>query len=206
MLGRADVSGAVGATAVTSPRCRALLVPERHDVRLRSPGRRDLVAERRKVVSRGLRRDPTLRRPVQEAEPQEVRLVHVLDRLDLLGQHGRERRDAHRPGGELLDDRGEQLAVRRVEARVVDLEEAHRLDRRRLVHAAVAVDLGVIAHALEEPVDDPRRPAPAARDRERGGVVQVDVQDPRRALDDLRELGLLVEVQAVGRAESVAQR
>ena len=36
--------------------------------------------------------------------------------------------------------------------------------------------------------------------------VDLDAQDPRRPLDDLGQLRLLVEVEAVGRAEPVAQR
>ena len=109
--------------------------------------------------------DPALRRAVDEPEPEQERLVDVLDRLDLLGQHGGQRGDPDRSRGELLDDRGEQLAVGRVEALVVDLHRPHRGGRDRLVDVAVAVDLGVVADALEQPVDDPRRAPSAAGDR-----------------------------------------
>ena len=78
-------------------------------------------------------RDASLRGAVDEPEPQQEWLVDVLDRVDLLRQDGRQRRDADRPAGELLDDRGEQLAVGRVEALVVDLHPAHRVARGRLV-------------------------------------------------------------------------
>ena len=47
-----------------------------------------------------------------------------------------------------------------VEALVVDLHPGHRQTRGLLVDVAVAVDLGVVADTLEEPVDDPRRAAP----------------------------------------------
>ena len=104
--------------------------------------------------------DPALRRPVDEPEPEKERLVHVLDRLGLLGQDGRERRDPDRSGRELLDDRGQQLAIGRIEALVVDLHRPHRRRRGRLVDMTVAVDLGVIADALEQPVDDRGVPRP----------------------------------------------
>src|SRR6185369_7190591 len=100
---------------------RARLVPERHDVRLGATRRRDLVAEAGKVTSGRLGRDATLRCPIEETEPEQIRLVHVLDRLDLFGQHGREGCYPHRTRGELLDDRGEELAIGRVEPCVVDL-------------------------------------------------------------------------------------
>ena len=47
--------------------------------------------------ARQVGRDPALRRPVDEPEPEQERLVDVLDRLDLLGQDGGQRRDADRP-------------------------------------------------------------------------------------------------------------
>ena len=150
--------------------------------------------------------DPALRRPVDEPEAQQERLVDVLDRLGLLGQDRGQRGHADRPGRELLDDRGEQLAVGRVEALVVDLHRAHRRGRRRLVDVAVAVDLGVVADPLEQPVDDPRRAPTAPGDRPDRGVVDVDAEDRRRALDDRGQLVVGVEVEPVGRPEPVAQR
>ena len=59
---------------------------------------------------------------------------------------------------------------------------------------------------LEQPIDDPRRPAPPPRDRDRGGMVDLNVEDPRRPLDDLGQLRFLVEVEAVGCPEPVPQR
>ena len=71
---------------------------------------------------------------------------------------------------------------------------------------AVTVDLGVVANAFEEPVDDARRPAPAAGDRADRGVVDGDAEDRRRAIDDRREVVVGVEVEPVGRPEPVTQR
>ena len=156
--------------------------------------------------AREVGRDPALGRAVDEAEPEQERLVHVLDRLDLLGQDGRQRGDPDRAGGELLDDRREELAIGRVEALVVDLHGPHRGGRGRLVDVTVAVDLGVIAGALEQPVDDPGRAPAAPGDRPDGRVVDADGEDDRRALDDRGELLVRVEIEPVGGAEPVAQR
>ena len=90
------------------------------------------------------------------------------------------------PGGELLDDRGQQLAVRRIEALVVDLHRAASPSR------AVASSTrpspwtcGVVADALEQPVDDARRASAAPGDRPGRGRVDRHVEDLGRALDDL---------------------
>ena len=159
------------------------------------------------MLAGGLGGDPALGRAVEEREPEEERLVDVLDRLDLLGQDRGQRLDADRPRGELLDDRGEELAVGRVEALLVDLHPAHRLLGRSSVDPAVAVDLGEVADALEQPVDDPRRararagrwpPPPSA------SMSTSRMPAERRTIAD--EVGLVVEVEAIGRPEPVAER
>src|SRR4029079_1014547 len=99
--------------------------------------------------------------PVDEPEPEQERLVDVLDGLGLLGQDGGQRRDPDRSGGELLDDRGQQLAVGRIESFCVSLYRTHRRGRGRLVDMTVAVDLGVVANPFQKPVDDAWRPATA---------------------------------------------
>jgi hypothetical protein len=74
------------------------------------------------------------------------------------------------------------------------------------VDAAVALDLGVVAHAAQQPVGDARRAARAARDLQRAGGVDGHVQQPRRARDDARQLLGRVELQPRHDAEAVAQR
>ena len=61
--------------------------------------------------------------PLQEAELQEVGLVDVLDRLRLLTEGDRKRRQPDRPAAELVDHDGrEQVSIEPLEARAVDLE------------------------------------------------------------------------------------
>src|SRR5829696_2134093 len=119
----------IPSTPCMSPRSRGRAIPEADHVRLGPPGRRDLEAEAGQVLACGIGRDAALGCAVEEAEAQQERLVHVLDCLDLLGQDGGKRLDADRPRGELLDDRGEKLPIRRIEALVVDLHCAHRVRR-----------------------------------------------------------------------------
>ncbi len=60
---------------------------------------------------RGIRGDSSPRRPREEPELEEERLVHVLDGVDFLLGGSRERREPDRAAFEFLDDRDEQAAV-----------------------------------------------------------------------------------------------
>src|SRR5207253_10059829 len=83
---------------------------------------------------------------------------------------------------------------------------APRLLRGSAIDDAVAVDLGVIADPLEQPVDDPRGAPAATSDEPRGVGLDPDTEDPRRAVDDRGQVGVVVEVEPVRGAEAVAQR
>src|SRR5450759_1485041 len=170
------------------------------------PSRGHVVAEGDQVRPRAVRRHPSLRGPVQEADPEQVRLVDVHDRLDLLGEDRPARRDADRPAPELHDDRGEQAPVRRVEPFGVDLQDPHRLVDRGQGHAAVAVDLRVVPDALEQPVHDARGRATASGDGRRGVVRDLEAEDRGGSVDDGAQVLFRVEVEAVDRPEAVAQR
>src|SRR5581483_9742349 len=76
---------------------------------------------------------PPARRALDVAQLQQVRLVDVLDRLLLLAERRRERRQPDRTAVELHRDRAQELARLAVEALLVDLEQPERLagDLRR---------------------------------------------------------------------------
>ena len=59
--------------------------------------------------------DAATRRPLQEAELQQERLVDVFDRLLLLAEGDRERREPDRAAAELRDDATQELAVEALE-------------------------------------------------------------------------------------------
>ena len=124
--------------------------------------RRDLVAEPGQVRPREVGGDAALRRPVDEAEAQQERLVDVLDGLDLLGQDGGEGR-ATPTGPDANFWTIAASSLRSVESRPSSSISIARMAAVAvcLVDVAVAVDLGVVADALEQSVDDARR-APAA--------------------------------------------
>ena len=69
------------------------------------------------------------------------------------------------------------------------------------------MDLGVVAHPLEQPVHDPRRAPPAPRDRHatpRWSISMSRIRAERSTISV--SSGLLVEVEPVRRPEPVAQR
>src|SRR5437588_9219688 len=104
-----------GAAARRTPRAG---LPERAS-RCRSE---ELRLGRRRCTDMGaaeLRDRAAARRPLDEAELEQVRLVDVLDRLLLLAERRRERREADGPSLELLRDRAEQLTGFAVEALLV---------------------------------------------------------------------------------------
>ena len=122
--------------------------------------------------------------------------MDVLDRLDLLRQDRRQRGDADRSGRELLDDRGEQLAVGRIEALVVDLHAAQRVARGRLVHVPSPWTSAWSRTRFEQSIDDARRPPAASGDLRGRGRIDPHVEDVRRAVDDRGQLRGRVEVEA----------
>ena len=111
--------------------------------------------------------DPAARGALQEALLDQERLQHVLDRVALLADRRGEVVDADRAAGELVEHRAQQLAVHHVEARRVDVEHRERVVGDVARDLAVGAHLGEVAHAPQQPVDDPRRAARAARDLER---------------------------------------
>ena len=113
--------------------------------------------------STALRQDPALGCAIEGILAEEIRLEYILDRLDLLGQDGRQRCDSDRPAAELLGDRGHELAIGGVEPGVVDLHRLESHGRSRFIDPSVAVDLGVIAGPLEEPVSHRACPDRAER-------------------------------------------
>src|SRR5438034_502645 len=102
-----------------------------------------------------IRNDPAARRALDEPELEEVRLVDVLDRLLLLAEGDRERREPDRPAAELDRDRLQQVAVGALEPDRVHLVERERrqVERERARRRPLADD-DVEPEVLERRVED----------------------------------------------------
>src|SRR5215217_1699784 len=95
---------------------------------------------------------------------QQVGLVDILDGIARLAEGYGDRADADGTAVELVYDKPEIIPVGPVQAKVVDALHVERGVRRLLIYLPVTDDLGVVAHPLEEPVDDAGRPAAAPRE------------------------------------------
>src|SRR5581483_3341776 len=137
--------------------------------------------------------DPPTRRPLQEAELEQIRLVDIFDRLCLLAEGDRERRQPDRAAAELLDHGAQELTVEALETGTVHLEQCERL-------------LGDVAHAPQDPVRDARRAARACGDELGRIAVDLDAEDVRRAADDRRQLLGLVQVEPEREPEAISER
>ena len=149
--------------------------------------------------------DPAADGPVEEADAHEEGLVDALDRVLVLVDGRGDRPDADRAAAEVLDDGREDLAVDVVEAEDVDLHHVQGplgfLDR----DDAAALDVDVVADAAQQPVGHARRSPRAQGDLAGPGLVDLDLEDPGRALDDPLQVLVPVVVEAVDDAEAAAQ-
>src|SRR6266545_2100568 len=95
--------------------------------------------------------DPAAWRALQEAQLDQVRLGHVLDRVWLLADRHRQGGEPHRLAAVALAEHLEQRHVQLVEAERVDLEQLQRLPGDGGVDATAAAHLGEVAHPAQQP-------------------------------------------------------
>src|SRR5579859_1705205 len=141
-----------------------------------------------------------------EAELQQVGFVDILDGFGVFTGAGGQRVQADGATIELLDDGQQQVAVGLVEADLVDLQRCQGRLSHLACDDAVGAHLGIVAHALEQAVDDTRGAARAACDLFNALFIGRDFEDARRTGQDLFERGSLVVLHAVNSPEAVAQR
>ena len=149
--------------------------------------------------------DPAADGPVEEADAHEEGLVDALDRVLLLVDGRGDRPDADRAAAEVLDDGREDLAVDVVEPQSVDLHHVQGPLGFLRRDDAVALDVDVVPDAAQQPVGHARRPSRAQGDLAGPGIVDLDLEDPGRALDDLLQVFVFIVIEAVDDAEAAAQ-
>jgi len=149
--------------------------------------------------------DSAARRPLDQAALEQVGLVHILDRVLLLADDDGQGRQPDWAAFELLANRAQDVPIEAIQTLLVDLEQIEcRLSRLRSDDTAAA-NLGVIAHALEQPVGHPRRTATAGGDGHRAVLLDRDPEQHRRAPDDPAELWRRVMLQPMLNPEPVPQ-
>src|SRR6218665_261608 len=158
------------------------------------------------VPEGGLRGDASARCALQETLLYQIGLDHVFDGAGFFANAGG---DVVQPDGaavEAVDHGFEQFAVHHVQALGVYVEHGQGALGNVLGDVAVGLDLGVVAHAPQQPVGDARRAARAAGDLQTPGVIHRDTEQAGAALDDARQFLRAVELQPGHDAEAVAQR
>jgi Holliday junction DNA helicase RuvB len=98
------------------------------------------------VLTSQLRGQATLRRAVQEAELEEVRLVDVLDRLHLLA-------DDRGDGSVTEEAAAEALRLLEIDARGLDAMDRQLLQAMADHHAGGPVGLSTMAATVSEPIE-----------------------------------------------------
>src|SRR2546426_6082270 len=150
-------------TASSAPRAMSALPTSfrgsLEETRLARRRRRWLLAQ---VQVRLAGHAPPVRCPHDETDLQEIGLDHLGQRFGLVVDGGRDRFETDRPAAVVVDDRGEEAPVEPVEAARVHALAVERPPRDRCGDDTVTLHLGVVAHAPEEAVRDPRGPAGAA--------------------------------------------
>ena len=149
---------------------------------------------------------PPARRALDEALLDQERLDDVLDGVARLRKPGGDGFDADRPAAVILGDHAQIAPVHGVEAGGVDFEFAERAVGDLAVDRLVAVDMGEVAHAAQQPPGDARRAARAPRDFVGAVRRHADAEHAGAAVDDLLELFHRIEIQPHRNAEAVAQR
>src|SRR5215217_1339654 len=150
--------------------------------------------------------DPATGGALDQAALQQVGLVDILDGIARLAEGHGDRTDADRPALELVYDKPEIDTVGPVQAEVVDALHVERGVRRLFIYLPVADDLGVVAHPLEEPVDDAGRPAAAARELPGAAFGDGYAEYLRVADHDLLQVLGPVVFEPLRDTESVEQR
>ena len=83
-----------------------------------------------------------------------------------------------------------------VQPQRIDIQQRQRLRGQRPVDRAIAAHLSVVAHTPQQAQRHARRAASAPRDLGQAAGIDRDVEQIRRALNDLLQHGLFVIVQA----------
>jgi hypothetical protein len=158
------------------------------------------------VGAGGFGHDAALRRSVNEANAEEIRLKDVFECVSRLAQQRRHRGHTDWTPVELFDHDGEELAICCIETRLIDLQALQRL--RRSFHSDVggASNLYLIAYTAKESIRNTRSTATASRNQR--GCIRGDLntENAGGTSDDCSKLGIVVEVEALHRTEAVAQR
>src|SRR6516225_7744803 len=146
------------------------------------------------------------RRALHETFLDQVRLDDLFDDVALLAERRRDRLEPDRTARIIFADAAQIAPVHRVEAALIDAEPQQRRICRCDADAGQLLDRRKVADPPQQTHRDPRGAACTARDFGRAVGPKVNGEDTGTASDNRREFARLVEHQAKGYAETLAQR
>src|SRR6185295_15589986 len=129
-----------------------------------------------KVLPRAPRGPAAPRRPIEEADLKEIRLVDLLESTPVLADGRRERGQTNGSAVELLENGGEQPSIDLVETESVHLETLEGPGGSVGRDHGLALDLDEIAHAAEQAIRDARCAPRAPRDLDCAAGVETEVE------------------------------
>ena len=142
---------------------------------------------------------------LDEALLDKERLVHILYRACLLAYGRGDGVQADRPALEFLDYRLQDLVVHLIQTARVDVQSLQGYARDLQVDMALALDHRKVPHSTQQGVGDTGRATRTQCHLVGGIVVDRDVDDSGRALDDTRQNGRVVVLQVAGDTKSGAE-
>ena len=135
-----------------------------------------------------LRRNSSARCAVNQPFHQKIRFINILDRTGILSDRRCQRVQSDRTAAKLFDDRHENVSIHPIQTERIHIHQVEGGVRHRFRNHAVIFDLRKIAHPLQNPVCQTRRPAASARKLRRPRILDFYVQNLCRLLDNQLQL------------------
>lgn len=132
---------------------------------------------------------------VEEADLEQVRLNDLFDRIFFFVDRGGDRAKADGAAIKFFDDGFEQLCIHLIEAVAVDFHPVKSVASDMFGNTAVMIDLGKITHSSQQAIDYTWRTAAATGDLMRTLLLDLDVQNARRAVADRLQIVDPIEIK-----------
>jgi hypothetical protein len=101
------------------------------------------------VIVSQLGRNTAPGRPLKETDLQQVRLVHIFDRIDLFAEHRGYRIHPNRAAAEPFDDGSQQFPIDVIEAVLIDIQKLQSIAGNRRRDFTCSSYLRKIANTLQ---------------------------------------------------------
>ena len=110
-----------------------------------------------------------------------------------------------RSSSKLVDDGQKNLTIHLIKPRRIDAQPCKRILGDSLGNSSLRLDLGIVAHPFDKPVDDARGSSSTTGNFLCSLGIDWDSEHPRRACHDGLQFRWRVELQTVDEAKSVPE-